>query len=162
MISRKELHKAQSASVLIAMVYIELFTHLTQKYDQSVVEEKLRTMGSNIARTYYDYYIPSKSSISGIIKELAEKLAGMKHIKLKRTEDGFTISTARCPLCQPNIEIEGPKFCIPTSSILETYLNLIFANFPWKFHYKEAIGTVIKSITSGDEMCEYHYRLLSK
>ena len=162
MISRKELHKAQSASVLIAMVYIELFTHLTQKYDHSVVEEKLRTMGSNIARSYYEYYLPSKSSISGIIKELAEKLAGMKHIKLRRTEDGFTLSTARCPLCQPNIEIEGPKFCIPVCIILETFLNLIFTNFPWKFPYTEAIGTVTKSISSGDDVCEYHFRLLQK
>jgi len=162
MISRKELHKAQSASILIAMVYIELFTHLTQKYDWSVVEEKLRTMGSNIAKSYYDYYLPSKSSISGIVKELSEKLAGMKYIKLKRTEDGFTISTPNCPLCQPNIEIEGPKFCIPTCTILETFLNLIFTNFPWRFPYKQVIGTVTKSISSGDEMCEYHYRLLDK
>jgi hypothetical protein len=162
MISRKELHKAQSASILIAMVYIELFTHLTQKYDRTLVEEKLRTMGVNIAKSYYKYYLPSKSSISGIIKELAEKLAGMRHIKLKRTEDGFTISSPICPICQPNIEIEGPKFCIPTCAILETFLNLIFTDFPWKFPYKEAIGTVTKSISSGDAMCEYHFRLLRR
>lgn len=162
MISRKELHKAQSASVLIAMVYIELFTHLTQKFDHNVVEDKLRRMGSNIARTYYDYYLPSKSSISGIIRELAGNIAGMKSIKLKRTEDGFTLSTPRCPICQPGIEIEGPKFCIPTCIILGTYLNLIFANFPWKYPYTEAIGTVLKSVTSGDELCEYHYRLLKR
>lgn len=161
MISRKELHKAQSASILIAMVYIELFTHLTQKYDWSVVEEKLKTMGSNIAKSYYEYYLPSKNTISGTVRELAEKLAGMKHIKLKRTEDGFTLSSSICPICQPNIVVEGPKFCIPTCIILETFLNLIFTNFPGKFPYKEAIGTVTKSISSGDEMCEYHFRLLS-
>ncbi|MDD1777542.1 MAG: hypothetical protein LUQ65_05180 [Candidatus Helarchaeota archaeon] len=162
MISRKELHKAQSASILIAMVYIELFTHLTQKYDSHAVEVKLRTMGVNIAKSYYEYYIPSKSTISGTIKELAEKLAGMKHIRLQKTEDGFTYTSSTCPLCQPNIEIEGPKFCIPVCVILETFLNLIFTNFPWKFPYTEAIGTVTKSISSGDDVCEYHFRLLQR
>lgn len=160
MISRKELHKEQAASILIAMVYMEVFSHLTQKYEWSVVEEKLKTMGANIAKSYFEIYKPSQSSISGIIKDLSTNLAGMKRIKLKRIEDGFTISTLDCPLCQPNIEIEGPPFCTPVMAIQETFLNLIFSSR--KFPYKQAIGTVLKSISSGDEICEYQYRLIKK
>jgi hypothetical protein len=79
-----------------------------------------------------------------------------------RTEDGFTITTHDCPLCQSNIEVEGKQFCIPTMAILETFLNLMFNNTPWKFLYKQVIGTVKKSISSGDDECEYHYRLIRR
>jgi len=160
MISRKQLHKEQAASVIIAMIYVELFSHLTQKYESSVIEEKLKTMGANIAKSYFAIYKPSKSSISGIIKEIAINLAGMKRNKLKKTEDGFTITTLDCPLCQPNIETEGPHFCTPVMVILETFLNLSFSTR--QFPYKQVIGTVVKSISSGDKICEYHYRLIAK
>jgi hypothetical protein len=162
MISRKQLHKEQAVSLLIAMVYVEVFTLLTQENEWSIVEEKLKTMGANIAKSYFEIYKPSKSSISGIIKDLAINLAGMKRIKLMRTEDGFTITTHDCPLCQSNIEVEGKQFCIPTMAILETFLNLMFNNTPWKFPYKQVIGTVKKSISSGDDECEYHYRLIRR
>jgi predicted hydrocarbon binding protein len=160
--SRSELHKEKGASLLIAMVYVEVFSRMLEKYGAEVAAEKLTTLGRNVTKTYYKYYKPHKASISGFVREIAEELAGMKDVKLKKTEDGFSISTTDCPICLPGVVIEGPAYCFPTMGIIEEFLNEIFEEYPSKFLYKKAIGRVVKSISSGATECEYHYRLIEK
>ncbi|MHA1278722.1 MAG: hypothetical protein ACTSQI_08625 [Candidatus Helarchaeota archaeon] len=156
------MYKERSASLLIAMFYIEVYTQLNQKYDPTVVSEKLRKLGHNVAKSYYEIWKPSSTSISGLAREISEKVGGIKKLKLKRLEDGFTLSTPDCPLCLEQIEIEGPHYCITTMAILEMYLNLVLQDHPGKFRYKHVIGTVLQSKSSGAEECVYHYRLIEK
>ncbi len=162
MITRESLHKEKSASLLIAMFYIEVYTQLTERYDPDVVIEKLRKLGHNVARSYYEVWKPSSTSISGLAREVSEKVGGIKKLKLKRVEDGFTLTTPDCPLCLEQIVIEGPHYCIATMAILEMFLNLVLAEKPKKFRYKHVIGNVVRSKSGGSDECEYHYRLIEK
>ncbi|NVM52373.1 MAG: hypothetical protein HWN66_01635 [Candidatus Helarchaeota archaeon] len=164
MIPREKLHKERSQSLLVAMIYVEIYSQMQQKYDLETAAEKLKNFGRNIAKSYYQYYKPSKSSISETIRELALKIGAIKKLKLRRVDDGFTLTSTDCPLCVEDFEVEGqgPAYCYPICGILEEYLNLIFKDNPRKFRYKEAIGRVVKSKSCGADMCEYHYRLVEK
>ncbi|NVM27509.1 MAG: hypothetical protein HWN65_01595 [Candidatus Helarchaeota archaeon] len=162
MIPREELLKEKSQSMLIAMIYAEIYSRVRQKFDQETAAEKLKEFGKRIARSYYEYYKPSKSSISGIARELSDKIGGMKKIKLKKLDDGFSISSNDCPLCVPEITIEGLHYCYPTMGILEEYLNLIIRDNPRKFRYERVIGSVVQSKSCGAEICEYRYKLIEK
>lgn len=162
MIDREDLHQEKCASIVIAMLYIELFSQLQKKYAPSLVAEKLHGMGRNIASTYFQYYQPHKTTISGLVREIAEELAGIKNITLKRVDDGFTIATTDCPLCMPGIEIEGPHYCYPTMGILEEMINASIQARPDKFQYKGVVGSVVRSISAGADACEYHFRLIKK
>ena len=163
MIDRSELHNKKGSSLMIGMFYIELYSELVAKFDHETAEQKLRILGYNVAKTYYDYYKPSNKSISGLVKELSTKVGGIKKIKLKKVEDGFTLSSPDCPLCLPEIEIEGPQYCIATCAILEQYLNMLFRDYPDRYpRYRECIGKVIRSRSSGSDECEYHFRLIER
>jgi len=162
LVSREDLHKKKGASLLIAMFYIEIFSELMKHFDVGTVEQKLRQLGENIARSYYEYYQPKESSISGLVKEIASNIGGIKKFKLTRVEDGFIVSIFDCPLCLEEIEIEGPHYCISNMAILETLVNLTLQDRPHKFRYKQIIGDIISSKSSGAEKCVYHYRLVEK
>ncbi len=160
MISRDKLIDEKSQTLLIAMIYVEIYTRIHEKFDEETAAQKLMEFGNKIARSYYEYYKPSKSTVSGITRELSREIGGMKNVKIRRTEDGFTVSSPDCPLCVPELEIEGPAYCYPTCGILEEYLNLIFRDNPEKYPYKAVVGTVLKSQSCGAKVCEYYYKLV--
>jgi hypothetical protein len=162
MISREQLHKEKGASLLIAMFYIEVYTQLTKRYDPDVVIEKLRKLGHNVAKSYYEVWKPSSTSISGLAREVSQKVGGIKKLKLKRVEDGFTLTTDECPLCLDQIVIEGPHYCIATMAILEMFMNLVLDAKPKTFRYKRVIGNVLRSKSGGSDECEYHFQLIEK
>ena len=162
MIPRDKLHKQRASSILIAMVYTEIYARVRQNYDEKGTAEKLTTFGNRVADDYYKHYKPKSNSISGIAREISGVIGGIKKLKLKRVEDGFTLSSKQCPLCQPEIEVEGNAYCFPTLGILEQYLNLVFRDRPEKFAYKKAIGRVLASRACGAEECVYHYQLIEK
>ncbi|HUX98247.1 MAG TPA: hypothetical protein VMV49_01720 [Candidatus Deferrimicrobium sp.] len=162
MISREELHKERAASLLLAMFYIEIYSEMQKKYDPATVEQKLREMGDNIANGYFAVWQPSATSISGLTREISETIAGIKKYKLKKVVDGFTLTTPECPLCLPEVVIEGPHYCIVTMTILEEMINLAIQASPEKFNYRGVSGRVIRSKSCGGEECEYYYQLIEK
>lgn len=162
MISRKKLHDERSQTTLIAMIYAEIYSRVVQTYGSKAAAEKLKQFGNNVSRSYYNYWRPSSSTLPGIIREISREIGGIKKLTLKRTEDGFTLSSKECPLCVEGMEIEGIHYCFPTMGILEEMLNLILRDKPKKFRYKGVVGEVTASQSCGAEECAYKYRLIER
>ena len=162
MISREGLHKERSQSTLIAMVYAEVYSRVVRTYGPDGAAERLKKFGNEVARSYYEYWKPSKSTLPGIIREIASDIGGINKLTLKRTDDGFTLSSHECPLCVENLEIEGTHYCYPTMGILEEMLNQVLRDSGKKFRYKAVLGEVISSKSCGAEECVYNYKLYEK
>lgn len=162
MIPRGQLHKERSQSTLLAMVYAEVYTRVVQTFGPEGAAERLKRFGIQVAQSYYKYWQPSKSSLPAIIREISSEIGGIKKLTLKRTEEGFVLSSKECPLCVEGVEIEGIHYCFPTMGILEEILNLLFQDKPKKFRYRGVRGEVTASQSCGAEECTYTYYLIEK
>jgi hypothetical protein len=166
--SRERLIKEAASSYLIQMVYIETFAYLRQKYgSMDILENKLKEMGRNIARSIYEYYEPPHNSITGTVKEVIRVIAGIQNIDVvkKYSDDrkeiiGFSVIFKKCPLCVPEVEEEGIYYCTPTMAIIEEYGNLALEDGKIKKDFDSIEGKVVQSVSSGDDVCEYYYKII--
>lgn len=166
--SRKRLIKENASSYLIQMIYVEAYAYLRKKYgSMNILEKNLKDMGERIGISIYKYYNPPHNSITGTIKILLRNIVGkeVEVIKNHSEEDkeiiGFSVIFKKCPLCtRTGLEEEGVAYCLPVMSIIEKYLNLALNNGLIKKEFEMLEGKVVKSVSGGDDVCEYYYEII--
>ncbi|MBD3229349.1 MAG: hypothetical protein GF329_14285 [Candidatus Lokiarchaeota archaeon] len=164
---REKLIKESASSYLIQMIYIEAYAYLRQKYGSvETLNNKLKAMGRRIGRSVFKYYKPPHKSITGNVKEIIKTIAGIQNTELKKdylegTKDlrGFSIVFKKCPLCVEEVETEGVHYCTPTMCIMEEYINLGLKAGYVKKDFNRVEGKVLKSVSGGDDVCEYYYKI---
>lgn len=152
------------------MVYIEVFAYLRQKYgSMDILESKLKEMGYRIANSIYEYYEPPHNSVTGTVKILIRELAGIEKIDVEKkySDDGkeiigFSVIFRKCPLCVPEVEAEGIHYCTPIMAIIEEYGNLALRDGKIKKDFNSIKGKVTKSVSGGDDVCEYYYEIIKE
>ncbi len=164
MIPRENLIRDKGSIYLIQMIYIEVFAYLRKNLESlEVLENKLREMGNRIGKSIYIYYKPRKFSLIKMLRDVIHVATGVKNFKIKTVKKSnkieITIIYNQCPLCVSEVEEKGVHYCIPTMAILEEYLKLAINDGKLK-GFKSVEGKVIKSVSSGDDHCEYFYKLI--
>ncbi|MHA1268523.1 MAG: hypothetical protein ACTSPY_01930 [Candidatus Helarchaeota archaeon] len=164
--TRKDLVNDMCSRYLIQMLYVESYAYLNKKFEPDILKKKLRQMGYNISESIYKYYKPSSNTISGIVKDIYNISTGIKNVKINKnfteTEKEFTISVKKCPLCTYELREAKVFYCTQIMAIIERYLNLSIQDNRIKRPVKQIIGKVLKSVSSGDDACEYHYKIIEE
>lgn len=162
--TREDFLKEKGAASLISILYLEAFALIKQHYGNEGATERLIKMGHVIAQSYYEYYKPPKKKLVSIIKDIVKNIIGLKGVKIKETrtptEIRISLNVPDCQLCMPEVSVQDVHFCTPSMAIIENIVNLMLADGLVKKPFQTFSGEVLKSVSTGNDHCEWYYKVV--
>lgn len=122
------------------------------------IEDRLRRMGTNMARTMYNYWKPidfvDASNVKDVIMTIYQKILNSTVIiELNEDNKTITVKDNKCALCKYKYEDLDISGCELLIALIAEYINLINKNSQSKPLLFVKPMSVIESRSYGDELC---------
>ena len=129
----------------------ELIVALKGKnYPKDEITKKIKEMGSNIAKNYFQFWKPSSKGLEEELFEIYKFIFGKKVKINTETPKEITITQKNCPFCKYIRDDAGIAGCNVIVGAIEKYSE--------DFDIPKLKGTVVASKTLGDKRCIHQFK----
>ena len=128
----------------------ELILALKQKkYSDDEIIKKIKQMGLNIAKNYFQFWKPSSKGLEDELQEIYKFIFGKK-VRINVEPNEITITQKNCPFCKYLRDDAGIAGCNIIVGVIEKYSD--------DFNIPKLQGNVIASKTFGDKRCIHQFK----